>query len=140
VRAVARHSLEQLRSRERAHGAVAISDLFAEAAFDQMRTINHPGNPVWAVLGERVRAAAGARAGVHDPGRPLLDAIHAPREAAVIDALGLDEAPRPDWIVAGERVATATVREVHLRWYEDQPATVAAGIERHRDVLALLGL
>jgi hypothetical protein len=139
VRAVARHSLEQLRTRELAHGAVAISDLFAEPGFDQMRTINHPGNEVWKVLARRVRAAAGVSDVVHDPGRPLLDAIHAPREAAVIDALRLDEAPRPDWIVDGEPVATAAVREAHLRWYEDHPATVTEGLERHREVRALLG-
>ena len=140
VRAVARHSLQQLRRRELAHGAVAISDLFAAPAFGQMRTINHPGNPVWAQLGRRVRTAAGLSDAVHDPGRPLLDAIHAPREAAVIDALRLDAVPRPDWIVDGAPVPPAAVREAHLRWYEDHPTAVTAGLERHRDVLTLLGL
>ena len=140
LRAVARHSLEQLRRRERDHGAVVISDLFSEPGFDQMRTINHPGNPVWETLGRRVRGAAGLSDEIRDPGRPLLDAIHAPREPAVIDALGLDAAPRPDWTVGGERVPAEAVREAHLRWYEDHPAAVAAGLERHRDVRALLGL
>jgi hypothetical protein len=140
LRAIAADSVAELRRRELAHGTVVISDLFSRPRFSLMRTINHPGNPIWAALGRRVRAAAGLSDTAQDPGRPLLDMIHAPREAAVIDGLGLEEAPQPDWIVDGERIEVETVREAHLRWYEDHPETVAAGLSRHSRVLAMLGL
>jgi hypothetical protein len=140
LRAVGEHSIAALRDREQRHGTIVISDLFSRPDFAQMRTINHPGNPVWTALARRVRAAAGLPEAAHDPGRPLLDAIHAPREAAVIDALALDAAPRADWIVDGEPIAHAAVQEAHRRWYETHPETVTAGLSRHRDVLRLLGL
>ncbi|MDO9397452.1 MAG: WcbI family polysaccharide biosynthesis putative acetyltransferase, partial [Herbiconiux sp.] len=54
VRAVARDSLGELRSREERHGTVVVSDLLAAPTFAEMRTVNHPGNPVWAALGRRV--------------------------------------------------------------------------------------
>lgn len=140
VRAVADASLGELRARERRHGAVVVSDLLAEDGFAAMRTINHPGNAVLAGLARRVREAAGLDGGVADPGRPLLDAVHAPREAAVVAALGLDDEPREHWLVDGAPVATEAVREAHLRWYEDHPDAVAAGLQRHAATLAALGL
>jgi hypothetical protein len=140
VRAIAAYSLEQLRAREEAHGTVVVSDLFTEPSFASMRTLNHPGNPVWAALAGRVRATLDLPAHAVDPGRPLLDSVHAPREGAVIEAWGLDEPERPHWLVAGEVVETGTVREAHLAWYERHPDVVRAGLTRHADALHLLGL
>lgn len=140
VRAIAEHSLGHLRLREAAHATVVVSDLFARPSFAQMRTLNHPGNSVWARLAERVRDRLGLPPHAVDPGRELLDAVHAPREPAVIDAFGLDDEPRADWLVGGERVLAAAVREAHLRFYAEHPDAVAAGLARHADALRLLGL
>ena len=139
VRAIAGHSLDQLRIRETAHGTVVVSDLFSEPSFAQMRTLNHPGNPVWTALAARVRTALALPEHAVDPGRPLLDSVHAPREAAVIEAWGLDEPERPHWIVAGRVVEAGAVREAHLDWYARHPDAVQAGLVRHADALRMLG-
>ncbi len=140
VRAVAAHSLEQLRMREGAHGAVPVSDLFRSPDFTLARTINHPGNPIWTALAARVRARLGLAVHAVDPRRPLLDAVHAPRDTAVIEAFGLDDEPDDAWRLDGRRVSPAELRDAHLGFYAEHPATVAAGLTRHQDVLALLGL
>ena len=140
VRAIAALSLEQLRRRETAHGTVLISDLFATPSFVQMRTLNHPGNQIFGTLAARVRAALDLPEHVVDPGRPLLDAVHAPREAAVIEAWDLDAPERPHWLVGGEIVEAGAVREAHLAWYAAHPDAVQAGLERYADSLRVLGL
>ncbi len=140
VRAIAAHSLDQLRAREQAHGTVVVSDLFERPSFAQMRTLNHPGNPVWTTLAARVRAALGLPEHTVDPGRPLLDSVHAPREAAVLSAWGLDEPERPHWLVAGQVVEAEAVREAHLAWYAKHPDAVQAGLVRHAEALRILGL
>ena len=140
VHAIAERSREELRRREAAHGTVVASDLFDRPTFAHMRTLNHPGNPIWAALAERVRAALGLRAGATDPGRELLDAIHAPHEAAVLEAFDLGGAPCPDWRVDGVVVAAEEVRRAHLGFYAARPDVVAAGLARHADALRALGL
>lgn len=140
VRAVAALSLRALRARETAHGTLTVSDLFAAPSFAQMRTLNHPGNAIWNAVADRVRVALGLPEHRGDPGRPLLDAIHAPREPAVVDAFGLGDAPTAHWCVDGSPITAGAVREAHLRWYRAHPDAVAAGLARHADALALLGL
>lgn len=139
VRAIAEHSLGQLRDREGRHGTVVVSDLFETPSFAHMRTLNHPGNPVWTALAARVRAALGLREHVVDPGRPLLDSVHAPREAAVIEAWDTGEPECPHWVVGGRVVETGAVREAHLVWYRRYPDAVRAGLARHVDALRILG-
>jgi hypothetical protein len=138
VRAVHDESIDQLRRREAAHGAVPVSDLFGRPDFGLMRTVNHPGNPIWLGLGRRVLDRLGIDADVRDPGRPLLDAIHAPREDVVIEAYGLEGDADPAWIVDGRRIEPDTVRAAHLAWYAEHPDAVTAGLERHRAVIAML--
>lgn len=140
VRAVAELSVRGLRAREAAHGTLVVSDLFAAPSFAQMRTLSHPGNAVWNAVAARVRAALGLPEHPGDPGRPLLDAIHAPRDPAVIEAFGLPDAPTAHWCVDGSAIGVEAVREAHLRWYRAHPDAVAAGLARHADALALLGL
>lgn len=140
VRAVGAHSLGELRRRESQNDTVVVSDLFERPSFGQMRTLNHPGNPIWFELAGRVRSRLGIREHVTDPGRPLLDAVHAPREAAVLEAWGLDGDADPTWTVGGEQISDDAVREAHLGWYADHPDVVTAGLARHRDTLDLLGL
>jgi hypothetical protein len=140
VHRIAAESREQLRRREDAHGAVKISDVFTRPDFSLVRTINHPGNPVWLTLAARVRQTLGISEPVRDPGRELLDHVHAPRDPVVIQAFGLTDQPDPDWRVGRQRISAEQVHDAHLEWYARHPQTVAAGLARHADTLAALGL
>ncbi|WP_161580343.1 WcbI family polysaccharide biosynthesis putative acetyltransferase [Subtercola vilae] len=140
IRQVAADSVAELERRETHHDTVVVSDLFARPTFDLMRTINHPGNAVWSAAARRVRHRLGLAEHDVDPGRPLLDAVHAPREAAVIAAFDLDDDPRPDWIVSGTPVSATAVRLAHLDWYAANPGIIDAGLTRHAHTLATLGL
>ncbi|RFA10166.1 hypothetical protein B7R54_13825 [Subtercola boreus] len=140
VRAVAEQSIAELRKREAHHDTVVVSDLFGAPSFDLMRTINHPGNPFWTAAAARVRHRLSLTEHVVDPGRPLLNRVHAPRERAVIEAFGLDAEPRADWIVDGRTVPAEEVEQAHLDWYARFPAIVDAALARHRSTLQTLGL
>jgi hypothetical protein len=137
---VAAASRLALQRREDAHGAVPIVDLFSRPDFSLMRTINHPGNQVWLTLADRVRRALQISEPVRDPGRALLDHVHAPRDPVVIQAFGLPGPPDPDWRLGPERVSAEQVHDAHLEWYARHPQTVTAGLVRHADTLAALGL
>ena len=139
-RAVAEQSLEELRSRERRHGVVPVSDLVPRAGVDAAHTINHPGNTVLRGLAERVLERLGRAAAVPDPGRTLLDAVHAPLAADVLEALGIDAEPREHWVLAGKPVPDDVVRDAQLHWYGEHPEVAAAGLERHAGTLRLLAL
>ncbi|OAH49480.1 WcbI family polysaccharide biosynthesis putative acetyltransferase [Microbacterium oleivorans] len=134
VRAEAAASLAELRRREETLD-VAASDLFAEPRFDLVRTVNHPGNEVIVALGDRILRALGRDGAARDPGRPLLNAVHAPREDWVIDAWGLDAHAVPDWTVDGRRVDPAEVRDAHLAWYREHPQFVRGAVDRLRPTL-----
>lgn len=135
LRETVRESLTELRLRERRSGAVAVSDVFDHPGFSHMRTVNHPGNPVWTALAERVLAALGLDRAPTDPGRPLLAGIEAPREEWVARFWGLDAEPTEDWTVAGARVPAAEVAEAHRAWYAEHPEFVAWAVERHRGLV-----
>lgn len=139
-RAVAEQSLEELRSRERRHGLVPVSDLLPRAGADAAHTVNHPGNTVLRGLAERVLERLGRTAAVPDPGRTLLDAVHAPLAADVLEALGIDAEPREHWVLAGRTVPDEVVRDRQLQWYGAHPEVAAAGLERHAATLRLLAL
>jgi hypothetical protein len=137
--AVSSWSIRELRRREEAAGAVPVSDLVLEAGAGAMRTINHPANPVLVALARRVQEVLGLPATAVDPGRRLLDAVHAPISSEVLDALGLDPAAaRYGWLVAGEAVSDAEVVETQLAWLLDRPHVVADIVQRHRQQLDLL--
>ena len=131
VRAEAADSLAELQRRERSLD-VSVSDLFAEPRFDLVRTVNHPGNEVILEIGSRVLRALGRPGGATDPGRPLLDAVHAPREPWVIEAWSLDSPPESGWRVNGAVVDPAEIREAHLEWYRQNPGFVRGALERLR--------
>ncbi|WZH38832.1 MAG: WcbI family polysaccharide biosynthesis putative acetyltransferase [Microbacterium enclense] len=130
VREVAAESVAELRRREGRGLDVVASDLFSPVVADLARTVNHPGNAVFLPLGERLVAALGAPGRAVDPGRPILAGVRAPLEEWVVDAWSLDAEPQPDWIVAGEVLAAATVAEAHRAWYAERPAFVAAAVTR----------
>lgn len=143
VRAVGAQSVAQLASRERAHDTVVVSDLLVPAGAGAAHTVNHPGNPVLRGLAGRVQERLGVGAEVADPGRTLLDSVHAPLDAAVLEAWGLADggaAARDHWLVRGEVVADEDVRRAQLAWYREHPGVVDAGLRRHAEALQLLGL
>lgn len=140
VLAVGRRSIAELRAREVAHSTVVVSDQFDRPTFDQMRTINHPGNAIWSTVARRIRESAGVSPVVTDPGRPLLTSIHAPRLEVVAEAYGLDDDPVDHWLVEGREVSSAEIEEAHLQWYAEHPDAVDAGLTRHAETLVLLGL
>ena len=129
VRAIADDSIAELRRRE-SELDVTASDLFARPSFDQMRTVNHPGNAIWLALGERILEALGSPATVTDPGRPMLNSVVAPREPWVADAWGIDAGTREDWVVGGITVPAAEIRSAHAAWYHDHPEVVAHAARR----------
>lgn len=138
---IADESLGQLRSREERNATVVLSDVFAEPDFRLMRTLNHPANPVFRTAAVRVRERLGIDPTPDDPGRPVLDGVHAPRLPVVAAAFGLDEPEGPlEWIVDGRPVSLDEVRDEHLRWYAEHPAVVDAGVARHSVALRTLGL
>lgn len=138
IRAIAALSIRELRSREQRFEAIPVSDIFEHPGFDQVRTINHPGNPVWAALAERVIDRLGLDAAPADPGRPLLDSVHAPRRQAVIDAWSLDAEPSDYWVVERQPLADDERHRTHLEWYRAHPDVVEAGLRRHESALRLL--
>ena len=138
---VARQSVAELARREQRHEAVVVSDLLGPAGAGAVHTVNHPGNEVLRGLARRVLDRLGRDLDVPDPGRTLLDSVRTPLQAEVLEALGLDvAAARGHWLVGGDVVEDGAVREAQLRFYAEHPQLVAAGLERHGDTLALLGL
>jgi hypothetical protein len=130
VRAVARASVAELARREREHGTVVVSDLFAAPSADHMRTINHPGNAVLVPVAARLRAALGLEPRSPMVDRPLLASIHAPLAPEVVSAFGLAVPSTRAWTVEGHRVTTESVTAAHLAWYDARPEMLDAALAR----------
>ncbi len=123
--------------------AVAVADLLDDPAVDDMRTVNHPGPRVLTGVARRVRASLGLAPLEVDPGRPLLDDVHAPVHPAVaaVRRPADGPAPSPDhWRVGGRSVAEREVLAAQLAWYADHPAMVREALARHGRTLDHLGL
>jgi len=140
LRAAATDSVAELARRERLSADVGVSDLLMQFGVEAAHTLNHPGNPVLVALARRVQQALAVPVDVTDPGRPLLGGIRAPLEEPVIDALGLDADPQPDWLVDGVPVSPAAVEQEQTRWYATHPQWVDAGLGRHAGRMQRLGL
>lgn len=138
VRAVRDLSVRELEHRGERHGSLPVTDLLVEAGGAATHTVNHPGNDVLVGLAARVLAAVGLPARIADPGRTLLDSIHAPVRPDVLRALGLAGPGRAGWRVHGREVPDEEVREAHLRWYREHPGVAEAGLERHAEAAAVL--
>lgn len=139
VHAVRGLSVRELERRQEQHGAVPVVDLLLAAGAGAAHTINHPGNAVLIGMAGRVLAAAGLDGEPTDPGRTLLDSVHAPVLPGVLDALGLpaDQA-RDSWLVHGSRLSDDEVRAAQLRWYAEHPGVAEAGLTRHAEAAAVL--
>lgn len=138
--AVAQASVDELSRRERRDTDVVVSDLLVGLGADAVHVLNHPGNGLLIGLARRIQAALGRPVDAQDPGRELLGGIRAPLEPRVLDALGLDAAPREHWLVDGEPLPAEEVAAAHRAFYAARPDVVAAGLARHGPRLASLGL
>lgn len=140
VRALAEWSIEQLRRREVSAGAVPVSDLIGAAGHRAANVINHPGNPVLVGLARRLQESLGWPVDAVDPGRELLDSIHAPLREDVLDALGCGtNGATKHWVVSGEPVSDESIVAAHLDWYAARPEVVAEALDRCAEQLQLLG-
>lgn len=140
VRAVAEASVAELARREQAQCDVGVADVFAPPAVDLAHTINHVGNRVLAALAARLQEAGGITAAVADPGRDLLGGIRAPLQAHVLDALGLDAAPREHWTTGDGELDPDDVHAAQLAAYRADPGWTDAAVARHGERMELLGL
>ncbi|MBN1097256.1 hypothetical protein JKP76_15110 [Blastococcus sp. TML/C7B] len=139
VRAVRDLSVRELEGRQERHGSLPVVDLLQAAGAAATHTVNHPGNGVLTGLAGRVLAALGLPADVADPGRTLLDSVHAPVLPEVLAALGLEPAAaRAEWRVSGSPLADEEVRAAQLRWYAEHPGVAEAGLARHAEAAAAL--
>ncbi|MDQ1106582.1 WcbI family polysaccharide biosynthesis putative acetyltransferase [Nocardioides zeae] len=140
VEEVGRRSVAELERREALHGSVVVSDLFATPRRDMMRTVNHPGNSILEPVAARLREALGLDPAPPGLERPVLDAVHAPVEAPVVAAWGLDGDPEPDWRVQGERVPASYVAVEHEAFYRRRPAVATLLRRRFAELIEVLGL
>lgn len=139
LEAVTAWSLGSLRRREEAAGAVPVHDLLSEAGVRATNTVNHPGNPVLVGLARRIQRTLGWPETATDPGRELLDAVHAPLENQVCELVDPSAPPCPDWVVDGSPVTDASVVEAQLAWYGRRPEVVKFVLARATEQLGLLG-
>ncbi|WJZ17725.1 hypothetical protein CGUA_05705 [Corynebacterium guangdongense] len=140
LRRLAAMSVAQLRRREEAHGTVRVSGHLATAPV--WHTINHPDNATLGVLAEAIARALHDALGTPAPGavqlpadREMLGAVQAPVDPAAAAALGVRVQGRDGWRPGAEELT-----EAHLEFYRRHPDVVAAGLTRHAERLALLGL
>lgn len=139
LQAVGEESLAELARREKLCD-VGISDVIPSLGAAAVHTLNHPGNTLLIAFARQVQAALGLPATAADPGRVMLGGIRTPLQAPVLAALGLPDPAREHWLVDGIPVPVADVVTAQLAWYAGHPQFVAAGLTRHADRIAQLGL
>ncbi|WP_269328347.1 WcbI family polysaccharide biosynthesis putative acetyltransferase [Kineosporia mesophila] len=138
VRAVRDISIRELRQRQQRHATIDVVDLLQEAGLDACHVINHPGNPVLRGVARKIFKKMNFHQAVPDPGRILLDSVHAPVAREVITALGLEGEETTGWRVHGQSVSDETIRTAHLDWYRRHPQVVRQGLQRHAETARLL--
>lgn len=137
---VLNQTVEQLASRERTHGCVSISDTLLDIPV--WHTLNHPSNETLAVLARRVlRAIDPQLAEAHEvqlPDEELLGHLQSPIDEQAAQALGA-KVRRGEWTDNGEVIDAEEIREAQLKFYEEHPEVVQAALNRHGELLTLLG-
>ncbi|WP_045821636.1 WcbI family polysaccharide biosynthesis putative acetyltransferase [Williamsia herbipolensis] len=140
IRTAARWSVEQLAAREARHCDVGVSDTLLGLGAAAAHTVNHPGNPVLATVATRLLSAAGHPGTPGDPGRTLLGGVRSPLEERVIEALGLDAAPRETWTVEGRSVTSAHVHAEQAAFYAEHLTYIESARTRYAELLEILGM
>lgn len=139
LRRAAAMSVEQMRVRERAHGAVVVSDYLETNPV--WHTVNHPDNATLAFMASRVLEELGLSDAPTAPDYEMLGGLDAPIDAAAADALGVSVSGRDEWRERGAGAIDADeIRAAQLEFYRERPALVAHGLQRHAERLANLGL
>lgn len=138
LRAAAAMSVEQMRRREAAHSAVAMSDYLETSPV--WHTVNHPDNATLIELATRVAAEFLDGAVVRPPDYEMLGQTQAPVDPAAARAFGVPVSGRTEWTFRGEAIADADIISAQMQFYRDRPNLVAAGLQRHGDRIAELGL
>lgn len=139
LRRAAAMSVEQMRVRERAHGAVVVSDYLETNPV--WHTVNHPDNATLAFMASRVLEELGLSDEPVAPDYEMLGRLDAPIDAAAADALGVSVTGRDEWRERGAGIIDADeIRAAQLEFYRERPALVAHGLQRHAERIANLGL
>jgi len=139
LRRAAAMSVEQMRLREQAHGAVVVSDYLETTPV--WHTVNHPDNATLAFMASRILEALGLSDAPTAPDYEMLGGLDAPIDAAAADALGVTVTGRDRWRERGAGVIDAgEIRAAQLEFYRERPALVAHGLQRHAERIANLGL
>lgn len=138
VRAVRDVSVRELAERQRRHGTIDVVDLLLQAGLQACQVINHPGNLVLRGAAQRILDRLGQSWEVPDPGRVLLNSVHAPVSGLVIQALGLEGEETTTWRIHDRSVSEEEVREAHLGWYRRHPEVARQGLQRHAEVARLV--
>ncbi|OEX92090.1 hypothetical protein A0K93_11425 [Corynebacterium sp. BCW_4722] len=142
LRRAAAMSVEHIRVRERAHGAVAVSDYLETNPV--WHTVNHPDNATLTFLASRVLEALRLDGEPQPPDYEMLGGLDAPVDADSVAALGVDPAKaagRDAWRDRSAGVIDASeIVSAQLAHYLQRPALVQHGLERHAERIANLGL
>lgn len=139
LRAAAELSVDQLRTRERHHGTVVVSDLLKTAP--AWHTINHPANSTLAAMAQRVLDEIVPGGTVSPPtDREMLGGLSAPVDPLAARALGVDVKGREHWHTGGAPIDPDLLVSRQLAFYRRHPRLVEAGLRRHAERIALLGL
>lgn len=139
LRRAAAMSVDQIRSRERRHAAVTVSDYLETTPL--WHTVNHPDNATLQVLAERILVQLGMKPDVEAPDYEMLDELDAPVEPDSAAALGAGVTGRTQWTRgSGEVIPGDEIAARQLEFYRRRPRLVAHGLTRHADRLTNLGL
>ena len=139
LRRAAAMSVEQIRLREQAHGAVEVSDYLE--THPVWHTVNHPDNATLAFMASRVLEALGLTGEPVPPDYEMLGGLDAPIDADAAEALGVAVHGRDEWRdrVAGV-IDADEIAHAQLEFYRQRPALVEHGLQRHAERIANLGL
>ena len=132
-------SVEQIRTRERAHGTVVISDYLETNPL--WHTVNHPDNETLAVLSSRILDHLDIATPPSLPDYEMLGQLDAPVDASAAAALGVKVAGRTEWRDRENgAIDSRAIAEAQLEHYRTRPELVEHGLARHAERLANLGL
>ena len=138
-RRAAAMSVEQIRRRERAHGAVVVSDYLETNPV--WHTVNHPDNATLTFMAQRVLDALGLKGEPQPPDYEMLGGLDAPVDPDAAAALGVSVEGRDVWRDRATGVIDADeIRAAQLEFYRERPALVRHGLERHAERIANLEL
>jgi hypothetical protein len=137
LRQIAADSAAELRRRE-ALVDVHVTEQVLTPTAHSFFAINHPTNESLFEITRAIHSALDLPYDCEPLGEELLGQVRTPLEPCVIDALGLDLEPVPNWIAYGKSYSPDELLAAHLAWYRSDPTTI--GLEQHPELMTQLGL